>query len=149
MLAKKPGRNELAKEWKTALSAQRHAEHRKKCVYKAGLRGVCINGPGEACSTMACPGCEVLHSPGTHWLHHCPNVRCKRISVRDECAREIGNLCDTRVLLDGRRRAERLAEVAVEAAGEAGGAGQPVAVTKDAEVTEIPREEAMSRNISY
>jgi hypothetical protein len=47
-------------------------------------------GFSEACSTMANCVCGTLHSPGRPLFHHCPNPACKRVKVRDECARMIG-----------------------------------------------------------
>jgi hypothetical protein len=57
-----------------------------------------MTGLGEACSTMAHCVCGTLHSPGRHHLHHCPNTECKRVTVRDECARMIGVIGDVKIL---------------------------------------------------
>jgi hypothetical protein len=45
---------------------------------------------GEPCSTMTCPVCGTLHSPGTHYLHSCPN--CQSTSIRGESGRAIEHM---------------------------------------------------------
>jgi hypothetical protein len=99
-LRTKAGGGGLAKDVKTEMSRMRHAGHLAKLMKKVGILGKVIVGPSEACSTMKCPACTTLHHPGLHWLHHCPNKECKKIVVRDECAREISNLGDTRILIE-------------------------------------------------
>jgi hypothetical protein len=76
-----------------------HARHRIKLVRKAGVI------PSGACSTMLCPFCMTLATPGMHWVHHCP--KCRVTALRDDCGRGIGLLTDTRVLIryrEGRKR---------------------------------------------
>jgi len=86
-LKTKAGGGGLDKGVKTPMSRMRHAGHRVKFVRKAGIMGKVVVGPIEACSTMKCTDCPTLHHPGRHWLHHCPNKRCKKVTVRDECGR--------------------------------------------------------------
>jgi hypothetical protein len=103
-MVKKKATGELPGEWKSALQYMAHARHRVKLVRKVGVMGNCIVGPSEACSTMLCPFCMTLASPGMHWVHHCPN--CKKTALRDDCGRGIGLLTDTRILIkyrDGRK----------------------------------------------
>jgi hypothetical protein len=64
----------------------------------------------EACSTMANYVCGTLHSPGRYHLHHCPNPDCKRVTVRDECARMIrvvgDKILQRKVVLAGGRNGD-------------------------------------------
>jgi hypothetical protein len=99
MLKRKAGGGGLSKEWKGNISRMRHAGHLVKLVRKVGILGKVITRPTEACSTMKCPYCPTLHHPGRHWLHHCPNKKCQKVTVRDECAREISNFADARILI--------------------------------------------------
>jgi hypothetical protein len=104
-MVKKKATGELPGEWKSTLQYMAHARHRVKLVRKVGVMGKCIVGPSEACSTMLCPFCRTLATPGMHWVHHCPN--CKKTALRDDCGRGIGLLTDTRILIkyrEGRRR---------------------------------------------
>jgi hypothetical protein len=96
-MVKKKATGELPGEWKSALQYMAHARHRVKLVRKVGVMGKCIVGPSEACSTMLCPFCKTLATPGMHWVHHCPN--CKKTALRDDCGRGIGLLTDTRILI--------------------------------------------------
>jgi hypothetical protein len=106
-MVKKKATGELPGEWKSALQYMAHARHRIKLARRAGMMGKCIVGPSEACSTMLCPFCMTLATPGMHWVHHCPN--CRETALRDDCGRGIGLLTDTRVLIryrEGKRRWE-------------------------------------------
>jgi hypothetical protein len=96
-MVKKKATGELPGEWKSALQYMAHARHRVKLVRKVGGMGKCIVGQSEACSTMLCPFCKTLATPGMHWVHHCPN--CKKTALRDDCGRGIGLLTDTRILI--------------------------------------------------
>jgi hypothetical protein len=100
MMKTKAGGGGLAKEWKSRIARMRHGGHRSKLVKKVGMEGKVIVGPSEACSSMKCSDCSTLHHPGRHWLHHCPRKDCKKVTVRDECGREISNLADTRILVE-------------------------------------------------
>ena len=95
-MVKKKASGELPGEWKSALQYLAHARHRRKLVRMVGIRGKCIVGPSEACSTMLCPFCMTLASPGMHWVHHCP--KCKKAALRDDCGRGIALLSDLRIL---------------------------------------------------
>jgi hypothetical protein len=54
----------LAKDWKGAGAELRHGEHRRKAVRKFGLMGKVVVNASEACSTMMCPWCMNVSSPG-------------------------------------------------------------------------------------
>lgn len=96
-MVKKKATGELPGEWKSALQYMAHARHRVKLVRKVAFMGKCIVGPSEACSTMMCPFCMTLATPGMHWVHHCPS--CQKTALRDDCGRGIGLLSDLRILL--------------------------------------------------
>jgi hypothetical protein len=95
---KKKVRGGLAKAWKAPLDWLAHAAHWKHLCDRMGKYGNEMVGIGEACSTMAHCVCGTLHSPGRHHLHHCPNSECKRVTVRDECARVMGVIGDVKIL---------------------------------------------------
>jgi len=97
-MVSKGGSGGLAKNWKGPGARQAHGAHRSRVVRKLGLLGKVAVNVSEACSTMMCPFCRTLSSPGTHYLHHCSNPKCKRVSFRDECGRGISVLAATRAL---------------------------------------------------
>ena len=84
----KKGPKQLEKSWKQTASDLAHAKCREKVIRKTGRLGNVYVPVGEACSTMTCPVCCTLHSPGTHYLHSCP--KCQSTSIRDESGRAIG-----------------------------------------------------------
>ena len=83
----KKGPKQLEKSWKQTASDLAHAKCRHKVIRKTGRLGNVYVPVGETCSTMECPVCGILHSPGTHYLHTCPN--CRNTTIRDESARSI------------------------------------------------------------
>jgi hypothetical protein len=91
-------RGGLSKAWKSNLDWLAHGRHWKQLQRRMGLYGKEMVGVGEACSTMGHCVCGTLHSPGRHHLHHCPKESCKRVTVRDECARVIGVMGDVKIL---------------------------------------------------
>jgi hypothetical protein len=98
-MVKKKASGELPGEWKSTLQYLAHARHRIKLVRLVGIMGKCIVGPSEACSTMLCPFCMTLASPGMHWVHHCPNTECQKAALRDDCGRGIALLTDVKVAM--------------------------------------------------
>ncbi len=94
----------LAKGWKSPMNYLGFGSHHMKLKWRMQKLGKTLTEPSEACSTMAHCVCGTLHSPGTHWLHHCPNPKCRKVTFRDECGRMIGILSDIRIL---QRRAEQ------------------------------------------
>jgi hypothetical protein len=95
---KKKVRGGLAKAWKGSFDWLAHGRHWRHLNDRMGKYGKEMVGIGEACSTMAHCVCGTLHSPGRHHLHHCPNEKCKKVTVRDECARMIGVIGDVKIL---------------------------------------------------
>jgi hypothetical protein len=92
---KKP--KELDKSWKQTSFDLAHGACRKRVIRKTGRLGKVYVKVGEACSTMQCPVCNTLHSPGIHYLHSCPS--CGNVSVRDESGRNIAHLALIRAYL--------------------------------------------------
>ncbi|KAL3896406.1 MAG: hypothetical protein SGCHY_004091 [Lobulomycetales sp.] len=88
----------LAKAWKSPMNQLSFGRFRSNLVSRMAKYGKEVNGPSEACSTMAHCVCGTLHSPGRHWLHHCPNAECRKVTFRDECGRMIGVMGDIRIL---------------------------------------------------
>lgn len=99
----------LPKAQKASGSQLRHGELRVKAIAKLGLLGKVVAEISEGCSSMACPWCLNIHSPGKilkvitlfvgiHHLHHCPNPSCRKIAFRDECGRTMSVLATTRAL---------------------------------------------------
>jgi len=100
---KKKRKGGLAKRWKgpmQMLAFGRHRNHLRARMKKVGNEMI---GISEVCSTMAQCVCGTLHSPGTHFVHHCPNKECKKVTLRDECGRIMGIIADTKIL---QRKAE-------------------------------------------
>jgi hypothetical protein len=95
---KKKVRGGLAKPWKASFDWLGHGRHWREVSARMAKYGKEMVGIGEACSTMAHCVCGTLHSPGRHHLHHCPNEKCKKVTVRDECARMIGVIGDVKIL---------------------------------------------------
>ena len=79
----KKGPKQLGKSWKQTASDLAHAKCRHKVIRKTGRLGNVYVPVDETCS----PVCGILHSPGTHYLHTCPN--CRNTTIRDESARSI------------------------------------------------------------
>jgi hypothetical protein len=63
-MVSKGGSGGLAKNWKGPGARQAHGAHRSRVVRKLGLLGKVAVNVSEACSTMMCPFCRTLSSPG-------------------------------------------------------------------------------------
>ena len=64
MVSKGGGSGALPKDWKGPGARLAHARLRTKAVRKLGLLGKVVVNTSEACSTMMCPFCMTLSSPG-------------------------------------------------------------------------------------
>ena len=77
MVSKGGGSGALPKDWKGPGARLAHARLRSKAVRKLGLLGKVVVNVSEACSTMMCPFCMTLSSPGKwfiyifYYLHRC------------------------------------------------------------------------------
>ena len=109
-MVSKNSSNALPKKQKSSAQSLRHGEHRRKVVRKLGLLGRIVVKTSEACSSMCCPFCLTIATPGmmftllinacigVHRMHHCSNSRCRRIAFRDECGRAMSLINITRAL---------------------------------------------------
>jgi hypothetical protein len=84
----KKGPKQLDKSWKQITSDLAHGKCREQVIRKTGRLGKAYVPVVEPCSTLVDPVCGTLHSPGTHYLHSCPN--CQSTLIRDESGRACG-----------------------------------------------------------
>ena len=63
-MVSKGGSGGLPKDWKSPGARQAHGAHRKRVVRKLGVLGKVVVAVSEACSTMMCPFCMRMSSPG-------------------------------------------------------------------------------------
>ena len=70
-MVSKGGSGGLAKKWKGPGARQAHGAHRSRVVRKLGLLGKVAVNVSEACSTMMCPFCMTLSSPGKWSIFNC------------------------------------------------------------------------------
>ena len=63
-MVSKGGSGGLPKDWKSPGARQAHGAHRKRVVRRLGVLGKVVVAVSEACSTMRCPFCMRMSSPG-------------------------------------------------------------------------------------
>ena len=63
-MVSKGGSGGLPKDWKSPGARQAHGAHRKRVVRRLGVLGKVVVAVSEACSTMMCPFCMRMSSPG-------------------------------------------------------------------------------------